>query len=129
MSAILTCNVNIIRDDYGFDGHYEYMYLIIHYTGIIYLWKCISALDQITMLHREGFMYSADADGRGHFFLFFFIFYFLACIDLRAQLERDPGSDRLGHPPPHTHHDPMKIYRVYRYLHAQKYTPFVDLHV
>ena len=38
--------------------------------------------------------------GRGHLILFFFIFYFLACIDLRAQLERDPESDRLGHPPP-----------------------------
>ena len=60
--------------------------------------------------------------------IFFWIF-FLACIDLRAQLERDPESDRLGHPPPPTHHDPMKIYRVYRYLHAQKYTLFVDLHV
>ena len=76
-----------------------------------------------------------DADGRGHlisfliFFFFFFFFFFFACIDLRAQLERDPESDRLGHPPPPTHHDPMKIYRVYRYLHAQKYTLFVDLHV
>ena len=64
-----------------------------------------------------------DADGRGHFIIFFI--YFLAYIDLRSQLERD----RLGHPPPPTHHDPMKIYRVYRYLHAQKYTLFVDLHV
>ena len=33
------------------------------------------------------------------FFLFFFVF-FLAYIYLRAQLERDPESDRLGHPPP-----------------------------
>ena len=53
-----------------------------------------------------GFMYSADADGRGHFyfyFKFFIIFYFvfvLACIYLRAQLERDLESDRLGHPLP-----------------------------
>ena len=47
-------------------------------------------------------MYSADAE-------FFILFYLLACIDLRAQLERDPESDRLGHPPPPppTHHDPI----------------------
>ena len=71
-----------------------------------------------------------DADGRGRTRTFFLFFIFLACIDLRAQLEQDPESDRLGHPPPPpTHHDPMKIYRVYRYLHAQKYTLFVDLHV
>ena len=61
-----------------------------------------------------GFMYSADADGsgrtrtdadgRGHFYkiiyIFFFCVYFLAYIDLRGQLERDPESDRLGPPPP-----------------------------
>ena len=35
-----------------------------------------------------------DADGRGHLIFFF------AYIYLRAQLERDPESDRLGHPPP-----------------------------
>ena len=55
-------------------------------------------------------MYSADADGRGRTrtFIYFFtlkkktilFFYFFAYIDLRAQLERDPESDRLGHPPP-----------------------------
>ena len=45
-----------------------------------------------------GFMYSADADGRGHLKKIFFLF--LAYIDLRAQLERDPESDSLGHPPP-----------------------------
>ena len=28
---------------------------------------------------------------------------FFAYIDLRAQLERDPESDRLGHPPPPPH--------------------------
>ena len=70
-----------------------------------------------------------DAD----IFYFYFSFYlFLAYIDLRAQLERDPESDRLGHPPPQAggaRHDPMKICRVYRYLHPQKYTLFVDLHV
>ena len=44
--------------------------------------------------------------GREHLFAFFF----LAYIDLRGQLERDPESDRLGHPPPPTHHDLMKIY-------------------
>ena len=50
----------------------------------------------------RGFMYSADADGRGRtrtFNFFFFLIFFLAYIDLRAQLERDPESDRLGHPP------------------------------
>ena len=55
------------------------------------------------------------------FYNLFIFIYFLAYIDLRAKLERDPESDRLGHPPP-THHDPMKIYRVYRYLHPQKYS-------
>ena len=42
-----------------------------------------------------GFMYSTDAD------ILIFLFFF-ACIDLdlRAQFERDPESDRLGHPPP-----------------------------
>ena len=43
------------------------------------------------------------------FLRFFFAFFLLlAYIDLRGQLERDPESDRLGHPP--THHDLMKIY-------------------
>ena len=48
------------------------------------------------------FMYLVDADGRGHFIFYFFLFYllFFAYIYLRAQLERDPESDRLGHPPP-----------------------------
>ena len=52
-----------------------------------------------------------DADGRGRtrtdadiLFVFkkffFFFFFFWAYIYLRAQLERDPESDRLGHPPP-----------------------------
>ena len=58
-----------------------------------------------------------DADGRGHFhkikcFCFFWrfcVFFLLAYIDLRGQLERDPESHRLCHPPP-THHDLMKIY-------------------
>ena len=63
-----------------------------------------------TGMRQAGFMYSADADGRGHFKFFYFLF-FWAYIDLHAQLERDPESDRLGHPPPPpTHHDPMKIY-------------------
>ena len=60
-------------------------------------------------------MYSADADGRGRtrtFNYFFFFFFFCIHVDLRAQLERDPESDHLGPPP--THHDPMKIYIVYR---------------
>ena len=56
-----------------------------------------------------GFMYSADADGRGQFFFVFKIFFLGglfafffggAYIDLRGQLERDPESDRFGHPPP-----------------------------
>ena len=50
----------------------------------------------------HGFMYSADEDGRGHlmFFVIFCYFnFFFACIYLRAQLERDPESDRLGPPP------------------------------
>ena len=73
-------------------------------------------------------MYSADADGRGHFFIcyFFYIFFiiiFVAFIDLRAQLERDPESDRLGHPPPPTHHDHMKIYIVY-WLSLLLYPPY-----
>ena len=57
-----------------------------------------------------------DADGRGHLYKIIYIFLFfrfcgfvLAYIDIRGQLERDPESDRLGHPPP-THHDLMKIY-------------------
>ena len=49
-----------------------------------------------------GFMYSADADGRGHLILILFFIFCLAYIYLRAQLERDPESDRLGHPPPPT---------------------------
>ena len=73
-------------------------------------------------------MYSADGRGRTRTFYFNF-FIFCMHIYLRAQLERDPESDRLGQPPPPTHHDPMKIYRVYRYLHAQKYKLFVDLHI
>ena len=38
-----------------------------------------------------------DADGRGHFIFFYFFYFFIFCL---AQLERDPESDRLGHPPP-----------------------------
>ena len=46
-----------------------------------------------------------EADGRGHFYkiiyiYLFFCVFFLAYIDLRGQLERDPESDRLGPPPP-----------------------------
>ena len=41
-----------------------------------------------------------DADGRGHLKKKYFYFLFFAYIDLRAQLERDPESDRLGNPPP-----------------------------
>ena len=37
-----------------------------------------------------------DAD----IYLFFFLIFFFAYIDLWAQLERDPESDRLGHLPP-----------------------------
>ena len=52
-----------------------------------------------------------DADGRGQFYkiiiLFFLGVFFVAYIDLRGQLERDPESNRLGPP---THHDIMKIY-------------------
>ena len=50
----------------------------------------------------EGFMYSADADGRGRTrtdadILFLFKEKkIVAYICLRAQLERDPESDRLG---------------------------------
>ena len=56
-----------------------------------------------------------EADGRGReadiFINYnFWRFFLLAYIDLRGQLERDPESDRLGHPPPPTHHDLMKIY-------------------
>ena len=56
-------------------------------------------------------MYSADADGRGRtrmdadiLFLFkkkfFFFFFFFGIHISTGQLERDPESDRLGHPPP-----------------------------
>ena len=50
-------------------------------------------------------MYSADADGRGrtrtfNCFLLLIFFIVFAYIDLRAQLERDPESDRLPPPPP-----------------------------
>ena len=43
-------------------------------------------------------MYLADADGRGHFYFYFFFFAYIV-LDLRAQLERDPESDRLGPSP------------------------------
>ena len=91
--------------------------LVSDHWMIICIWFYLRILILLT-----GFMYSADADGRGHFLIFFLIvfsllFFFvclLACIDLRGQLERDPESDRLGHPaPPPTHHDLMKIYWVY----------------
>ena len=56
-------------------------------------------------------------------FLIFFWRFFWHTKIYGAQLERDPASDRLGHPPPPPmHHDLKKIYRVYRYLHQQKYT-------
>ena len=75
------------------------------------------SVDTATRL-LQGFMYSADADGsgrtrtdadgRGYFYkIIIIIIFFLAYIDLRGQLERDPESDRLGPP---THHDLMKIY-------------------
>ena len=74
--------------------------------------KTISACSWALCIRRT----RADADGRGHFlfiyffFIFFCVFFWLAYIDLRGQLERDPESDRFGHPPPPTHHDLMKIY-------------------
>ena len=75
-----------------------------------------------------GGLYVFGGRGRTRTFYFYFnFFFFFNMQDLRAQLERDPESDRLGHPG--ASHDPMKIYRVYWYLHAQKYTLFVDLHV
>ena len=74
-------------------------------------------------------MYLADADGRG--LSFFWRLCFWAYIDLRGPIGARPRVRPLGSPPPPppTHHDPMKIYRVYRYLQQQKYTLFVDLHV
>ena len=45
--------------------------------------------------------------GRGHFFFFAYIY-------LRAQLERDPESDRLGHTPPP--HPISKIYEHYAHI-------------
>ena len=41
-----------------------------------------------------------DADGRGHFIFIKKKKKKKIGIYLRAQLERDPESDRLGHPPP-----------------------------
>ena len=45
-------------------------------------------------IYIYGFMYSADAD---IFIIFFFFFFAFFCWHT---LERDPESDRLGHPPP-----------------------------
>ena len=76
-----------------------------------------------------GFMYSADADGRGHFIFIFLLLFFCMHIST-GPIGARPRVRPLGSPPPPplspTHHDPMKIYRVYRYLHAQKYTLFVS---
>ena len=62
-------------------------------------------------------------------------FFFWAALFLGIHRSTGPNwSETQGQtawvtPPPPTHHDLMKIYRVYRYLHQQKYTLFVDLHV
>ena len=75
-------------------------------------------------------MYSADAD--------FFLFIFFVCVFLGIHRSTGPNwtetqsqTTLVSHPPPPppTHHDLMKIYWVYRYLHQQKYTLLVDLHV
>ena len=58
-----------------------------------------------------------DADGRGRTRTFYFYLKkkkkknFLAYIYLRAQLERDPESDRLGHLPP----PPPPISKLYEH--------------
>ena len=83
--------------------------LIKHQPLVISICYLIFTNFIILIIIDTKWMYSADADGRGrtrtfYFYLtkqiFFFFFFFLACIYLRAQLERDPESDRLGHPPP-----------------------------
>ena len=87
-----------------------------YYTFLTFKMAATSAYKYVSIAtyinKRIGFMYSADADGsgrtrtdadgRGQFFFFFFFFRFFSWHTLiyGGQLERDPESDRLGHPPP-----------------------------
>ena len=60
--------------------YYMYIYIYIYITCLV------------------GFMYSADADGRGHFLILYFFWH-----------TQSPTA-WVTHPPPPMHHDPMKIY-------------------
>ena len=63
-------------------------------------------------------MYSADADGRGHFFFFTFYFFFTFFFFLHTKIYGPNWSETQSQTawvtPPPTHHDPIKIHIVYR---------------
>ena len=86
-------------------------------------------LHSFVQLWKRLYVFGGRGQKRTNTDIFFGVFFCWHTQIYGAQLERDPESDRLGHPPPPTHHDLMKIYQVYWYLRQQKYTLFEDLHV
>ena len=91
----------------------------------------------------NGFMYSADADGRGRtrtdadgrgHFILIFVLIFLVLLFWGMHRSTGPIGARprvrpLGSPPPPPRNMILWISIVYRYLHPQKYTLFIDLHI
>ena len=74
-------------------------------------WYCVHFVTGPTL---NGFMYSADADGRGHFYKknsYFFCVFFVGIHWSTGPIGTSPRVRPFGSPP--THHDLMKIYWVY----------------